>query len=60
MENIIQKLAYSTPEIVCVALDHEISLQLDSSNNNPPFAPGETAIGALEQGISTLKSFLFK
>ena len=29
---------YKTPEIVCVALDNEISLALESS---PPVGPGE-------------------
>jgi len=57
MENIIQKPAYTTPEIICVALDHQISLQLDS---NPPFGPGEAALGALDLGISSFNGFTFE
>jgi len=34
-----QKQAYSTPEIECIALDKDISLQLASEL--PPFGPGE-------------------
>jgi hypothetical protein len=33
-----QKQVYSTPEIICVVLDAEISLQLQSA---PPEGPGE-------------------
>ncbi len=35
-----QKQVYTTPEIVCITLDNEISLQLDSA---PPGGPGEGA-----------------
>ena len=36
----MEKQKYTAPEIVCVTLDNEISLQLAS---NPPGGPGEGA-----------------
>jgi len=45
MEHNIQKQVYSAPEIDSIALDNDISLQLAS---NPPWGPGEAALGALE------------
>jgi len=35
-----EKRMYNSPEIVCVKLDNEISLALESA---PPFGPGEEA-----------------
>ena len=34
-----RKKTYSTPELICIQLDNEISLALES---NPPFGPEET------------------
>lgn len=37
-EKITEKRIYNSPEIVCIKLDYEISLALESS---PPEGPGE-------------------
>lgn len=39
-EKITEKRIYNSPEIICVKLDNEISLALESA---PPFGPGEEA-----------------
>ncbi len=44
-EKNIEKRMYNIPEIVCVELDNEIALQLEST---PPPAPGEAKLNAPE------------
>jgi len=51
MENNIQKRVYNTPEIDCIALDNDISLQLASM----PLGPNESALSTME--ITEMSSF---
>jgi len=39
VENSLEKRIYNNPEIICVKLDNDISLALESS---PPAGPSET------------------